>query len=88
MPKSLSEKRTVWSENTLEERLLNHKRWTKKKNQKFKFTSSKIQQTIRKTFKKNDNSESDPLPKPENKNEWMCNIISTAFITTEHQKMM
>lgn len=31
MPKSLSEKRTVWSENTLEERLLNDKHWTKKK---------------------------------------------------------
>lgn len=52
MPKSLSEKRTVWSENTLEERLLNHKRCTIKKNQKFKLTSSKIQRTIRKTLKK------------------------------------
>lgn len=37
MPKSLSEKRTVWSENTLEEHLVNHKRCNQKKNhQKFK----------------------------------------------------
>lgn len=44
MPKSLSEKRTVWSENTLEEHLVNHKRCNQKKKKIIKNNKKKKKQ--------------------------------------------